>query len=122
MANAVTAFFDRRLDLGGGGDAAVLTPTGIHTYAEMAALAARAGHALRALGVEPEQRVAIALPDGPLWAAAFFGALRLGAVAVPVNPRLAPEVLSAILRDSRAVVLLADPDSLGALGARLVES
>ena len=53
------------------------------------ALTDRAAHALRARGVEPEQRVALLLPDGPAWAATFFAALKLGAVAVPLNTRLA---------------------------------
>src|SRR4026208_1593689 len=48
---------------------------------------------LRSLGVEPEQRVAIRLPDGPAWAATFFGAIKLGAVAVPINTRLPPAPL-----------------------------
>jgi acyl-CoA synthetase (AMP-forming)/AMP-acid ligase II len=36
--------------------------------------------------------VALLLPDGLEWAAVFFGALRLGVVAVRLNTRLEPAV------------------------------
>ncbi len=70
MANAVTVFLDDHLANGGGARPAITTPTERATYRELYALAGRAGHALRALGVEPEQRVAILLPNGLEWAAA----------------------------------------------------
>src|SRR5262249_14232637 len=71
--------------------------------------------ALRALSVEPEQRVALVLPDGVDFAAAFLGAIKIGAVAVPLNTRLDPADLAALLADSRAKVLVADPGVAAAL-------
>src|SRR6266852_5098055 len=56
------------------------------TYGELAALANRAGNALRAQGVSRGDRVLIVLPDSAEFVAAFFGAAKIGAVAVPVNP------------------------------------
>src|SRR6266849_2239034 len=56
------------------------------SYGELAALANRAGNALRELGVSRGDRVLIVLPDSAEFMAAFFGAAKLGAVAVPVNP------------------------------------
>jgi benzoate-CoA ligase len=56
------------------------------TYGELAALASRAGNALRAQGVSRGDRVLIVLPDSAEFVAAFFGAAKIGAVAVPVNP------------------------------------
>src|ERR1700682_6791285 len=56
------------------------------TYGELAALANRAGNALRAQGVSQGDRVLIVLPDSAEFVAAFFGAAKIGAVAVPVNP------------------------------------
>ncbi len=55
-------------------------------YAELAALSNRVGNALRGLGCAPGQRVLIVLPDSAEFIAAFFGAAKIGAVAVPVNP------------------------------------
>src|SRR5258708_12915452 len=56
------------------------------TYGELAALANRAGNALLAQGVCRGDRVLIVLPDSAEFVAAFFGAAKIGAVAVPVNP------------------------------------
>ena len=56
------------------------------TYGELAALANRAGNALLEQGITRGDRVLIALPDSAEFVAAFFGAAKIGAVAVPVNP------------------------------------
>jgi benzoate-CoA ligase family protein len=56
------------------------------SYGQLAALANRVGNALRAQAVSRGDRVLIALPDSPEFVAAFFGAAKIGAVAVPVNP------------------------------------
>src|ERR1700694_2193138 len=56
------------------------------TYGELSALANRAGNALRSNGVSRGDRVLIVLPDSAEFVAAFFGAAKIGAVAVPVNP------------------------------------
>lgn len=54
------------------------------------AISARAdaiAHELRALGVEPNQAVAVQLPNGPELIAALFGVWRAGCVYTPCNPR-----------------------------------
>src|SRR5439155_1085565 len=58
------------------------------THAEVYEGAARTAGLLARLGVVPGDRVLLALPDGIELVWAFLGAVRLGAVAVPVNPRL----------------------------------
>jgi len=89
MDNAAR-FVDAPVAEGHGARAALLTPSGPVTYAQLQGLTDRAAHGLRGRGVEPEPRVAMLLPDGPAWAATFFAALKLGAVAVPLNlPRTA---------------------------------
>src|SRR5690348_5524339 len=121
MPNAVTAFLD---DTAAGGAArrpAIVTPGGATSYRALLDLTRRCGNVLRGLGLEPEQRVALLLPDGPEWAATFFGALRIGAVAVPLNTRLAPPQWVALLRDSRARVLVADAALLAGLKGALTE-
>ncbi|MGH2393917.1 MAG: AMP-binding protein, partial [Candidatus Limnocylindria bacterium] len=50
--------------------------------------------ALAASGVEAGDRVALYLNDGPLWHAAFFGVLRAGAIAVPLDVAFEPELLA----------------------------
>src|SRR5712691_10889110 len=56
------------------------------TYEELAELANRAGNTLLAAGVSRGDRVLIVLPDSAEFMAAFFGAAKISAVAVPVNP------------------------------------
>lgn len=89
------------------------------SYSRLRELTDQAGRALRGLGVEPEQRVALLLPDGFGFAAAFFGALKLGAVAVPLNTRLGAAELRSVLADARAKVLVADQDLLRGLAPAL---
>jgi benzoate-CoA ligase family protein len=120
MANAVSAFLDDTIGGGAGDRPALVTPTETVTYRELLALVGRAGNALRGLGVEPEQRVALLLLDGVEWAATFLGALRIGAVAVPLNTRVPPAEWAAMLRDSRARVLVAEAALLAELRPALV--
>ena len=85
--NAASALIDHPLAEGLGSRAAIVTPGKSWTYGELQALTDRAAQGLRRLGVEPEQRVALLMPDGVEFAAAFFATLKLGAVAVPLNTR-----------------------------------
>jgi len=67
---------------------AILCDEGTLSYGDVAARMNRYGNLLRDAGVRAEERVIVALPDGPDFAAALFGALRIGAVVVMVNPEL----------------------------------
>src|SRR5918995_3438601 len=106
--NAATHFVDRHLAGGAGARTAFRFGRRSVTYAEAAASAARCGHALAALGVDIENRVVIALPDHPAFAATFWGAAKLGAVAVPVNTLMSPDEYAFVLNDSRAKVAVVD--------------
>src|SRR6266481_4299995 len=83
--NIATHFLDAPAALHPGRVAIAGEPREV-TYAELAALVNRAGNALRAQGVSRGDRVLIVLPDSPEFIAAFFGAAKIGAIAVPVNP------------------------------------
>lgn len=77
------------------------------TYGELAANVDRAGNALRALGIEMEQRVVIHCVDSPAFVYVFFGAIKIGAIPVPTNTLLPANDLRYILEDSRAVAIVA---------------
>lgn len=80
------------------------------TYGEMDAEADRVAAGLRALGVAHGDRVAIAMGNIPHFCYAYFGILRAGGIAVPLNPTLTARELGRILSDSGArVVLTAHP-------------
>ena len=116
-ANAVAAFLDAHVAAGRGDQPAIVTPGTSHTYSDVLDAATRACGALRDLGVGRGDRVALLLPDGLELAATFFGALRMGAVAVPLNPRLRPADHVSAVRDSGATVLVADGGARESLAA-----
>jgi benzoate-CoA ligase family protein len=76
------------------------------TYGEVAANVDRAGNALRALGIDLEDRVVIHCLDSPAFVYAFFGAIKIGAIPVPTNTLLTAHDLRYILEDSRAVAVV----------------
>src|SRR5258708_11457734 len=82
------------------------------TYGELFKLSCGAAHALGDLGVRREERVLIVGYDGPGWVAAFLGAIRLGAVPVPVNPLLQrSEDYDHYIEDSLARVVVVDANT-----------
>ena len=60
------------------------------------------GNALKKLGVRMGDYVGILALDCPDWVAAFFGAVKIGAIAVGMNTLLTSAEYEYILRDSRA--------------------
>ena len=76
------------------------------TYAGLAARVNRAGNALRALGVRREERVMLAMLDTIDMPAVMLGAMKIGAVPVPVNTLLQPHDYAYLVKDSRARVLV----------------
>ena len=74
------------------------------SYRELGEKVNRFGNALRQLDVRIEERVLLLLLDGPEFAASFFGAIKIGAVPVPVNTLLKPADYRYILNNSRARV------------------
>src|SRR5919202_64732 len=61
-----------------------------------------------ALGVGREQRVLLILDDTPAFPVAFFGAMRIGAVPVPVNPLYRAADFRHFLEDSDARAIVAE--------------
>jgi benzoate-CoA ligase len=104
--NAAVAFLDRNLAEGRGAKTAVYYEGNVYTYTQIAELAKRIGNGLLDLGVDLEQRIAQLLLDSPQFAAAFFGAIKMGAVPIPLNTLLRPADYVYLLNDSRARVLL----------------
>ncbi len=104
--NAAEYFVERHHAEGRGGDVAVLCRDQKLTYGQIWEQVNRAANALARRGVERLDRVLMLLPDSPAFVAAFWGAIRLGAVPVPVNTALPAEDLEFMLRDSEARALV----------------
>ena len=66
----------------------------------------RAARGLLAAGVVPGEKLALWLPNRPIWLHAFFGALKIGAVVLPLNIRLRTHDLEYALAASDASTLL----------------
>jgi acyl-coenzyme A synthetase/AMP-(fatty) acid ligase len=109
--NVAEYFVDRHLEEGHEDQVAVLCGEEQFTYRQISELVSRTANALGQYGVGKGDRVLILLPDSPAFVAAFWGAIKLGAVAVPVNTLLTGEELEFVLRDSGARCLVAH-DSL----------
>lgn len=76
------------------------------TYTELDGLTARAAGWLRARGVQPGDRIAIALPNVMQFPVLYYGALRAGATVVPMNPLLKSREIAYHLDDSGAKLAL----------------
>lgn len=106
--NAASVFVDAQLTADRESKAAILSGDRVITYRDLAEYVNRFGNALLQRDVRMEERVALLLPDSPEFAFAFFGAMKAGAVAVPLNTNLKPEDYEYFLNDSRARVLVTD--------------
>jgi 4-hydroxybenzoate-CoA ligase len=104
--NAVTDFIDANVARGLGAKVAFADPERSLTYAELQARTAQFARALRALGLRQESRLAVILYDTVDFPVAFWGALRAGIVAVPVNTLLTAEQYAYVLADSRAAAVV----------------
>jgi benzoate-CoA ligase family protein len=100
----------RHVREGRGARIALITASGSTTYSELDALVNRAGNMLRAIGVAPEQRIVLLLHDGPAFYGSFLGAIKIGAVPIPINTLLRQGDYQFILNDSRATAaIVSDP-------------
>ncbi|HUC61361.1 MAG TPA: benzoate-CoA ligase family protein [Alphaproteobacteria bacterium] len=104
--NAAAEFIDRHLEEGSGAKTAILDDRGATSYAELAARTNRAGNMMRTLGVALGDRVLMLMLDSADFVACFFGAIKIGAVPVPVNTLLTTPEYEFMLRDSRAALAL----------------
>ena len=116
--NAST-LLDRNLEAGRAANPAFLTADGSVTYEELAGLTAAVASYLVDLEVQREQRVLMILDDSPAFPATFLGAMRIGAVPVPVNPMDRVDNYLYYLDDSYAQVLVIEASLLPALEPEL---
>jgi benzoate-CoA ligase family protein len=105
--NAAQYFVDRNVAGGRANATAIECGDEQVTYGELMQRVNRLGNALRgSLGVRIEERVLLLLLDTPEFAYSFFGAIKIGAVPVPVNTLLRPADYLYVLNDCRAGVAI----------------
>src|SRR5213075_1338892 len=104
--NAASYFVDRHIK-DGRADRVAIECGEVHvTYRQLFELVNQVGNGLITLGVRIEERVFLLLLDSPEFAFSFFGAIKIGAVPVPVNTLLKPREWEYVLEDSRARVVI----------------
>jgi len=114
--NMASYFVDRHVAEGRGSQTAIVYEGTRYSYAEIAALVNRAGNWLRRAGVERGDRVLIVLPDSPEFVAAYFGAIKIGAVAVPTSTALRPADYACLAEESQAKIVLTESGGAGGAG------
>ena len=102
LYNAAAWLLDRQLDAGNGDRIAYRLEGRTVSYAELRDEVARAQHALHELDVRQGERVALVVDDELAFPAWFLGALRAGAVPVPLSTMLTADELAAIVADAGA--------------------
>jgi len=114
--NVATWFVDRHVTEGRGGAPAFHYENRVLTYGDVFDLANRTGNALRALGVGLEDRVLMLCLDAPEFLATFWGAIKIGAVPIPVNTLMRASDYLYFLNDSRAKVAVVSAPLLAEAG------
>jgi benzoate-CoA ligase len=104
--NVVDHFLDRHIREGRGEKPAIVCGPRKLTYGQIAELVNRAGNGLLNLGIQEEQRVMLIMPDVPEFVAAYFAAMKIGAVAVPTSTALRAADYAYFLDESRARALI----------------
>lgn len=89
-------------------------------YGELLTLVYSCGDALRKMGVQRHDRVAIILPNCPQRVIADYGALSLGAITVPINPLLTKTECTKILRNAKPKVIITLDQFVPIIGKRFI--
>jgi benzoate-CoA ligase len=110
--NAASHFIDRNVAEGRGGHVAVEYGNVRLTYDEVLRHVNCCGNSLRSVGVRSEDRVLLLLLDGPEFVSAFFGAIKIGAIPVPLNTLWKAADYEYVIRDTRAAVLIVSAELL----------
>ncbi len=79
------------------------------------------GYGFMAIGIEPGERIAIDLPNGPEWLIADLAIASIGAVTVPIYTNLGAEEKVFILKDSGAVAVILPAEQKAAFKPSLLQ-
>lgn len=118
LYNVTVDLLEGNLEKGRGSRSYLLTEERTWSYEEVAAAADAAGAGLLDLGLDPGDRVILALQDRVEFVVTFWGAMKAGLVPVPVAHGLSEADIHFMLTDSEARVAVCDfPSSAAVLPA-----
>ncbi|HKX75959.1 MAG TPA: benzoate-CoA ligase family protein [Acidimicrobiia bacterium] len=116
----VSTLLDANLEAGRANSTAVITASDERwTFADLHTAMCRVANHLREIGVRREERILLVLDDTPAFPASFLGAMRIGAVPIPVNFLARPDDFGYFLDDSYAVAAIVDAAFLPVVGPYL---
>src|SRR4029079_1268646 len=104
--NAAADLIDGNVARGLGGKIAFTDPERTLTYGALQARSCQFSRAFKTLGIRQECRVALLLLDTVDFPVAFFGAIRAGIVALPLNILLTEAQYAYVLADSRSCAIV----------------
>ncbi len=113
--NLCEYFLDHNLSAGRGDKVALVKGGETRTYSELALRVRKLTAALRRLGLRPEERMLIILPDGFEFVEAWFACLRAGGVFAMVNPLQPAEAFAHYLDYTKARIVVTSSEALPAL-------
>ncbi len=114
--NASEWLLDRHMEEGRGARVAVRYRGETFTYREVLDQVEQVAGGLRSAGVRPEERVAMVMLDSIEFIAVFLGAMRIGAVPLPINPLLPGRDLGVIIADARARMVVVSAERAPSVG------
>ena len=118
--NVAISFIDRHLSEDRGDKLAVRTVGGADiSYRELADGVSKAGNALLARGVKPGQRLLMVIKDCPHFHYVFWGAIKAGIIAVPLNTLLKAKDYRFMIEDSGCAGIVYSPEFAGEVEAAL---
>lgn len=120
--NIAYEYLDRNIDLGRGEKIALYYRDETYSYSRIVSLSNKVGNLLRELGVEPENRVLLAVNDSPEFVICWYGIIKIGAVATDVYTFLHSKDYAYFLEYTRAKVLIVDEATLPLLEQAAGES
>ncbi len=104
--NAADYFVDRNIREGRGEKVAIYTEERNYTYSDVEKMTNKTANAFRERGLRIDDRLMLLMLDVPAFYAVFWGAIKMGAVPIPINTMMTPPDYEYYLNDSRAKTLV----------------
>jgi len=106
--NMADELLEPALSRGQENDCAIISNDEKVTYGELNLIANRAGNVFKNLGVKAGDRILMLVRDTPNFFYIYLGLLKIGAVPIGLNTRLAPKDLAYIIDDSKSEYFVLD--------------
>src|SRR5438477_1692962 len=87
--------------------------TQVWTYNDLLSRANRVALWLREQGIEKGDRIILWAPNNPSWVAAYLGALRIGAIVVPLDVRSGPDFAQRVIAQTEPKLALLSKSTKG---------